>query len=54
MNEDTQMYMMYAKMIGIAGDMLCHSQGAEKMKKSIAGSTTITPVPMLIGRCRVF
>ncbi len=41
-------------MIGIAGDRLYHSHGAEKMKKSTQGTTTKDPVMMLTGRDRVF
>lgn len=49
MKEDTQMYIMYANMMGMAGEMLCHSHGAENTKNRMAGRTTTTPVAMLIG-----
>jgi len=40
--------------MGIAGEMLYHSQGAEKMKNSTPGTTTKAPVTRLTGLERVF
>lgn len=53
-NDEKQMKTMYAKTIGNAGDMLCHSHGAEKMKNSTAGSTTKNPVAILTGLSLAF
>lgn len=44
----------YAKVIGMAGLMLCHIHGAEKMKNKTQGTTTKRPVAMLTGRCLAF
>jgi predicted N-formylglutamate amidohydrolase len=40
--------------MGMAGDMLLHIHGAEKMKKRMAGRVTNAPVAMFTGRCLVF
>jgi hypothetical protein len=53
-NEEKQMKNIYAKTMGIAGEILCHSQGAEKMKKSTAGNTTKKPVAIFTGRSLAF
>lgn len=45
---------MYAKTIGRAGETLRHSQGAEKAKKSAAGSTVRMNVATLSGFAFVF
>lgn len=40
--------------MGIAGDMLCHIQGAEKMRKRMPGTMTNDPVAIFTGLCLVF
>jgi len=49
MNEDMQTKERYAKRTGIAGETLCHSQGAEYTKKRTVGTITNIPVAILIG-----
>lgn len=45
---------MYAKRIGMAGETLCHSQGALKAKNSAAGRIVSTNVAKLSGFALVF
>ncbi len=45
---------MYAKTMGIAGEMLCHSHDASNTKNRMQGTRANMPVAMFMGRCLVF
>lgn len=52
--EEIEMKNMYAYIMGIAGEILCQSHGAENTKNRTEGMMTKSPVPILIGLLREF
>ena len=52
--EEMEIKNAYAYIMGIAGEIFCHSHGAEKIKKRTEGIMTKRPVPMFIGLLRAF